>query len=240
MFKEFFPLSKKFTADLILEELADESVVDLRSHLPVLPLIQVNLYNIPPQPKKVQEWTIMQVDDDNVLVRYPYPSDPMLAKRFYEEHASSNKSKGTETDSEKPKMDLKMEDPMDPSMTLDGTMIANNPEVRKMFLAAALKQESAIVLKYKIPTDVYVTEKPLLARWIEDRNHWKQEGFVDYEYAPDTRMISFKTYDFGTYALLNDRHAHMPFQSWRMRPKAVNNILFTLNTQSFEIIFEIR
>ncbi|CAF3525926.1 unnamed protein product, partial [Adineta steineri] len=71
-----------------------------------------------------------------------------------------------------------------------------------------------------IPTDVYVTEKPLLARWIEDRNHWKQEGFVDYEYAPDTRMISFKTYDFGTYALLNDRHAHMPFQSWRMRPKA--------------------
>jgi len=56
----------------------------------------------------------------------------------------------------------------------------------------------------------------------------------------DTRMISFKTYNFGTYALLNDRHAHMPFQSWRMRPKAVNHLLFTLNTQSFEITFEIR
>jgi hypothetical protein len=53
-------------------------------------------------------------------------------------------------------------------------------------------------------------------------------------------MISFKTYDFGTYALLNDRHAHMPFQSWRMRPKSVNNLFFTLNTQSFEIIFEVR
>ncbi len=56
----------------------------------------------------------------------------------------------------------------------------------------------------------------------------------------DTRMISFKTYNFGTYALLNDRHAHMPFQSWRMRPKALNHLLFTLNTQSFEITFEIR
>jgi len=53
-------------------------------------------------------------------------------------------------------------------------------------------------------------------------------------------MISFKTYDFATYALLNDRHAHMPFQSWRMRPKSVNNLFFTLNTQSFEIIFEVR
>jgi len=34
-------------------------------------------------------------------------------------------------------------------MTLDATMIENNPEIRKMFLAAAAKQESAIVLKYK-------------------------------------------------------------------------------------------
>jgi len=48
------------TADQILEQLADESVVDLRSHWPILPLLQINLYNIPPQPKKVQEWTIMQ------------------------------------------------------------------------------------------------------------------------------------------------------------------------------------
>ena len=38
---------------------------------------------------------------------------------------------------------------MDPSITFDATMIENNPEVRKMFLAAALKQESALVLKYK-------------------------------------------------------------------------------------------
>ncbi|CAF5097506.1 unnamed protein product, partial [Rotaria sp. Silwood1] len=85
-----------------------------------------------------------------------------------------------------------------------------------------------------IPNDVFVTEKPLLARWIQDRNHWRQEGYVDYQYAPDTRTISFRTYDFGTYALLNDRHAHMPFQSWRMRPKSTNHLRFTLSTPSFE------
>lgn len=48
------------TADQILEELADEAVVDLRSHWPILPLLEINLYNIPPQPKKVQEWTIVE------------------------------------------------------------------------------------------------------------------------------------------------------------------------------------
>jgi hypothetical protein len=34
-------------------------------------------------------------------------------------------------------------------MTLDATMIENNPEVRRMFLAAAAKQEGPILLKYK-------------------------------------------------------------------------------------------
>jgi hypothetical protein len=48
------------TADQILEELADECVIDLRAYSPLLPLMQVDLYHIPPQPKKVQDWTIMQ------------------------------------------------------------------------------------------------------------------------------------------------------------------------------------
>ena len=48
------------TADQILEELADESTIDLRSHWPILPLIDIALYHIPPQPKKVQEWTIAE------------------------------------------------------------------------------------------------------------------------------------------------------------------------------------
>ena len=48
------------SADDILEQLADESVVDLRSHWPIVPILQIDLCHIPPQPKKVQEWTIMQ------------------------------------------------------------------------------------------------------------------------------------------------------------------------------------
>ncbi len=112
------------SADEILEQLADESVVDLRSHWPILPLIQINLYNIPPQPKKIQEWTIMQsllriyfalffsswfsvVDDDNILVPYPYPSDPQIAEQFYEEFNAS-KNKPPETDAGKGKTEEKV------------------------------------------------------------------------------------------------------------------------------------
>jgi hypothetical protein len=34
-------------------------------------------------------------------------------------------------------------------MTLDATMIENNPEMRKMYLALAAKQESALTFRYK-------------------------------------------------------------------------------------------
>jgi len=38
---------------------------------------------------------------------------------------------------------------MDLSMTLEATMIENNPEMRKMYLAIAAKQESPLIFKYK-------------------------------------------------------------------------------------------
>ena len=50
----------------------------------------------------------MIVDNANVLVPYPYPSDPMLAKRFYEEFASLNKNKTTESDTGKAKTEEKV------------------------------------------------------------------------------------------------------------------------------------
>lgn len=47
------------------------------------------------------------VDNDDILVPYPYPSDPMIAEQFYEEY-SANKNKPTETDPGKTKTDEKV------------------------------------------------------------------------------------------------------------------------------------
>jgi hypothetical protein len=48
------------------------------------------------------------VDNDSVLVPFPYPSDPMIAERFYEEFSSNNKNKPSETDTGKAKADEKV------------------------------------------------------------------------------------------------------------------------------------
>lgn len=42
---------------------------------------------------------------------------------------------------------------------------------------------------FRIPTDIFITEKPLLARWIPEKNHWRQDGYVDYQYAPGKKEI---------------------------------------------------
>jgi hypothetical protein len=44
----------------ILQELSDSFVVDLRNYLPLGPVINLGLYNIPPQPKKVKQWVIKE------------------------------------------------------------------------------------------------------------------------------------------------------------------------------------
>jgi hypothetical protein len=47
------------------------------------------------------------------------------------------------------RISLQIDEVMDPSATFDATMIANDPEVKRMYLAMATKQESPIVLKFK-------------------------------------------------------------------------------------------
>lgn len=47
------------------------------------------------------------VDNDNVLTPYPYPSDPNIAKHFYEEY-ELNKDKPKETDTGKAKAEEKV------------------------------------------------------------------------------------------------------------------------------------
>ncbi|CAF0857276.1 unnamed protein product [Didymodactylos carnosus] len=229
------------TADQILKELADETVVDLRSYWPLLPLVKIDLTHIPPQPKKLQEWTIVPVDNNDILVSYLYPSDPMIAERFYEDFVNKNKSSDYSIKKDDDKSIKDTEDTLiDPSTTFDATMTENNSEIRKLFVVAASKNETPVLIKFKVPDNLFVIEKPVLGRWSSDKKQWRQDGYIDYQYMPDTRMISFKTYDFGTYALLNDRHAHMPFHSWKMYPKGIDHVNFTLYTQTFEITFEIK
>jgi len=63
---------------------------------------------------------------------------------------------------------------------------------------------------------------------------------MDTNFVEETRRLSFKTCYFGTIALLQDVHINMPFQSWEIRPKGLNNCLMTLIAAIVELEIEIK
>lgn len=58
--------------------------------------------------------------------------------------------------------------------------------------------------------------------------------------ATDNRIFSFKTAYFGTFALLQDSHLNMPFQSWELRPHRTNACVLTIIAAIVEVEIEIK
>ena len=56
----------------------------------------------------------------------------------------------------------------------------------------------------------------------------------------ETRRVSFKTMQFGTFTFMQDIHINMPFQSWEIRPKGLNNCLLTLIAAIVELEIEVK
>jgi hypothetical protein len=73
-----------------------------------------------------------------------------------------------------------------------------------------------------------------------NNNHYYYYYYHDIIYS-ESGDVSFKTYHFSPYCLLQDRHVHMPIQSWRLTPReATNSCMFYIESSSFEMNIEIR
>ncbi len=94
---------------------------------------------------------------------------------------------------------------------------------------------------FRISPGLFFGEAPTLARWDEEKQHWRTDGILDFKFNEETNEIQFKSYYFSPYCLLQDRHVHMPFQLWRMAPREqLNSCMFTVEATNFELNIEIR
>ncbi|BFZ05042.1 hypothetical protein BsWGS_08084 [Bradybaena similaris] len=91
-----------------------------------------------------------------------------------------------------------------------------------------------------LPEDVIFLEQPQIARWDYARNFWTTKGFSDLSFNEDARTFGFKTAEFGTFCLLQDSYINMPFQSWEMRPRKINNAVLSITAAIVEVRIEIR
>lgn len=93
----------------------------------------------------------------------------------------------------------------------------------------------------RIPANLYIGDSISLARWDEQKRHWRTDEILDFKYTEETREVHFKTYHFSPYCFVQDKYLNMPFQLWRIAPREeINNCMFTLETTNFELSIEIK
>ncbi|ESO92391.1 hypothetical protein LOTGIDRAFT_206612 [Lottia gigantea] len=102
------------------------------------------------------------------------------------------------------------------------------------------EERPPISIIYKLPEDSMFVDEPLPGRWDEDIQHWRQDGFTDVKFDEEKRIVQFKTSYFGKLALFQDAHINMPFQSWEIRPRGINNAIFTIIAAVIDIQIEIK
>ncbi|XP_022108639.1 axonemal 84 kDa protein-like isoform X2 [Acanthaster planci] len=128
--------------------------------------------------------------------------------------------------------------------TLSGTMTMGQTLDPKALANAAAATEALgappVGISFRLCEDVLYSEEPQMAYWCPERKQWRLDGFIDIKFNEETRILSFKTINFGPLACLQDKHINMPFQSWELRPIAVNHARFTVMAAIIEAEIEIK
>jgi len=92
----------------------------------------------------------------------------------------------------------------------------------------ALGYNLPIAFSFSIDDKILLHEAPQLARWDEESQHWKTSEITDIRYESEDKLMFFRTLHFGTFALMQDIYLNMPFQTWTIRPIAMNECIFTI------------
>nr|XP_006821721.1 PREDICTED: axonemal 84 kDa protein-like isoform X2 [Saccoglossus kowalevskii] len=128
--------------------------------------------------------------------------------------------------------------------TLSGTLTMGQTLDPKAVATAAAVAETLgappVGLSFTLPANVLFCEEPQMAYWSHEGKHWRLDGFADIKYDEDKRTLSFKTINFGPLVCIQDKHINMPFQSWELRPRKMNNALLTIIAAIVEIEIEIK
>ncbi|VDK33998.1 unnamed protein product [Taenia asiatica] len=70
-----------------------------------------------------------------------------------------------------------------------------------------------VEVKLRLPDCLIIPEEPVLACWDPENLIWRTNGIVINQFTPELNEISFITAVFGTFAVFQDFHLNMPFQT---------------------------
>ena len=80
-----------------------------------------------------------------------------------------------------------------------------------------MELQKLVLVHLKLPSTVLWFEPPIIVRWEAEKQHWSTEGFFDTKFDEGKQTLSFRTINFGIFALSAFRFSNLPLQSWELR-----------------------
>lgn len=92
----------------------------------------------------------------------------------------------------------------------------------------------------KVPNNVIFFEDPQVARWDPESRTWKTDAITDKKYNAELRALTFRMDAFYTFTLIQESHLHMPYESWELTPKGVNEVSLTIASAFTDIQIDVK
>ncbi|KAM4036419.1 LOW QUALITY PROTEIN: dynein axonemal intermediate chain 7 [Anomaloglossus baeobatrachus] len=93
----------------------------------------------------------------------------------------------------------------------------------------------------KVPHDVIFFEDPQVARWDPDSMTWRTDGIMNVRYkAEEAGRWPFSMAAFSPFTLLQESHLHLPYASWELPPRGVNEAALSISSACADIHIEVK
>uniref|UniRef100_A0A0K2TFR8 Cancer susceptibility candidate protein 1 homolog [Apis mellifera] n=1 Tax=Lepeophtheirus salmonis TaxID=72036 RepID=A0A0K2TFR8_LEPSM len=206
--------SRKTPSKSILQERIDlykvnieENELNLRRNIILGGVFYFDLLEIPPQPKKVGDWIICQLETPQALKTVSWKAD--YKKPNTDEGANSNNAVTKKTPE----------------------------EIEREIKEQEMELQKLVLVYLKLPSSALWFEPPTIVRWESEKGYWSTNGFYDIKFDEGKQTLSFRTLSFGIFALSAFRYSNLPLQSWELKPESENSALITLSAAAVQAEF---
>ena len=122
----------------------------------------------------------------------------------------------------------------------ENTVTKKTPEeIEREIKLQEMELQKLVLVHLKLPSSSLWFEPPTIVRWEPKKQYWSTEGFFDTKFDEGKQMLSFRTINFGIFALTAFRFSNLPLQSWELRPEGENKCIVGLSAAAVQAEFEI-
>ncbi|KAM9672444.1 dynein axonemal intermediate chain 7 isoform 5-T5 [Trichechus inunguis] len=165
------------------------------------------------------------------------PLCPVPRPLKVEQHTSTIIESVKDQDKDIAEESISKEDQEESKQPESGSIVVHEEEVKVEEEGDAKVQMSAVAESETIKSEV---EMKLLSETVSAGKHWRTDGISHVIYNSEDKLVTFNLETFGPVTLIQDAHINMPYQSWELRPLAVNKVLLTVTTVFTELQIQIK